>query len=926
MNNDGGKDRDGGKDHDQVKGFENIPFGVDSSEMSQQQTAVFGEDEPAYTVGVAADRDPTYNSGATDNVPLADFLRRPILVYDSNMTLGAMDTWEVGEHFNFAQFDPWILFQSDPRVRHKMNNFAFASFDLKVRFLINGSPFQYGRIMAYYVPYGRLGTTIAESRNQVEEMVKVTQFTAATGSKENALRYYSTHPHVQLDPGSHEPAEMTLPFMWHNNFIPVAGSNGWTGEDLQSLGVIRMTNLNYLRRANPEAPATVKVRAYCWAENIKLATPTEFEPVSMKDEYPNGIVSAPASAVAGAAGKLKDVPVIGKYARATEIGAGKLAAIARLFGFATPPMAFEPEERRLSFTARHATVVGADGCHKLTLDPKQELSVDPRTVGVPPHDELAFKSIVTREQFLTRCDWRGSGGTFTTPGAHRIIFASAVSPSLPSTTSGPPTLIDSRFYRQVMDTPAGHLSRPFAFWKGGVTFRVEVIASPYHSGRLQLQFDPFVKRGTYAVSDFVVDDVNARYTAILDLSKSREIEFTIPWTSHRPWLRTSQDPTNLRSNFAPTVYDQTTFDLHELWNIPFSVDESVLGMFVVTVVNDLRAPMDTSAIASTTSAPAMVNVYVKMTEDTCFAQPDEHNAAWPKFQYRPGRGTPVSLIEGEPVSMVMGVSEHKLFDSTDHEDDHKVFFGERVTSIRSLIKRFSLVDVRMPRSWTSGGGTSQPPRSGNVISLNYGWLHPIPRNWQTDNAVLNTSFMNKHSFLSYFSPAFLMCKGATRSQIFYASRAKWEINGNAVVQMNVEDANLLVASRDSTIDPSLNTINLSSTLDSWMITRDNFFNRLATGLSGQLLTNTQTRRFIEFETPYYQGQRFSLAVFLDNEMMGANLPLLRGPIDSQLNFVKVTGVGQIYDTTFFRYFAAGEDYSLFYYLAPPPFYFEMAAP
>ncbi|APG77448.1 hypothetical protein [Hubei tetragnatha maxillosa virus 3] len=75
-----------------------------------------------------------------------------------------------------------------------------------------------------------------------------------------------------------------------------------------------------------------------------------------------------------------------------------------------------------------------------------------------------------------------------------------------------------------------YLSRPMKYWRGSIKYRIQIIASAMHSGRLQISFTP-----GYLASDF--NNSNYANTFIVDLQEKSEVEFVVPYMATRPWLR-----------------------------------------------------------------------------------------------------------------------------------------------------------------------------------------------------------------------------------------------------------------------------------------------------------------------------------------------------------------------------------------------------
>eukprot|EP01084_Bolivina_argentea_P113537 202308_1 len=104
---------------------------------------------------------------------------------------------------------------------------------------------------------------------------------------------------------------------------------------------------------------------------------------SQADEYaPNGIISSTSTTVARVAGLLTSAPSIGPYALATQMAASTVSNIARLFGYSRPPVLTDINSYKQMNLGNLANTNVSDAVMKLSLDAKQELSVDPRIMGL----------------------------------------------------------------------------------------------------------------------------------------------------------------------------------------------------------------------------------------------------------------------------------------------------------------------------------------------------------------------------------------------------------------------------------------------------------------------------------------------------------------------------------------------------------------
>jgi hypothetical protein len=220
----------------------------------------------------------------------------------------------------------------------------------------------------------------------------------------------------------------------------------------------------------------------------------------------------PASIIEKAAGALVTAPIIGPYMLATQLAASKVAAVARLFGFSRP-IDVSPLNALVPRPAGNLTNYNLpDPSTKLSLDIKQELTVDPRITGIGGADELDIRSIAMRESYLTQFTWGTATPTET------MLWNCRVNPVLHDT-------MISEFHL----TPAAHVSLPFRLWRGSMEFRFQVVSSGFHKGRLAIAYDP---------NYFQSAEYNIQYTRIVDISEEKDFTVKIGWGNQYSWLRT----------------------------------------------------------------------------------------------------------------------------------------------------------------------------------------------------------------------------------------------------------------------------------------------------------------------------------------------------------------------------------------------------
>ena len=180
----------------------------------QRQTVAFHDESAGMHAGLDLPADPISASDQTQNIDFVNFLSRPVRI--------ATFKWNESDAVGTSRtFDPWRLYFQDPRIQYKLNNFAFIQAKLKVKVLVNASPFYYGSMIMSYQPLPSL--------------------TPSTIQADAGTRYfipYSQRPHIWIYPQGNEAGVMTLPYFWNKNWI-----NAQSAAEMTQMG--QLTFLNY---------------------------------------------------------------------------------------------------------------------------------------------------------------------------------------------------------------------------------------------------------------------------------------------------------------------------------------------------------------------------------------------------------------------------------------------------------------------------------------------------------------------------------------------------------------------------------------------------------------------------------------------------------------------------------------------------------
>lgn len=598
------------------------------AEMHQQQIG-FADSAVGQSVSFDAPKLDSYDSCVLKDLDLGDYLSRPVLIDTFN--------WLEAGFFQH-NFDPWALFFAHGPIAKKLDNYGLIRCNLKLKIVISASPFYYGAGLVSYVakPDFHLGTNVVIAGD--EQIVT-----------------YSQRPHVWIYPSESQGGEMTLPFFHEYNWMNVDSSV------FSDMGTIIYSSPTTLKNANSVAGANVTVRCYAWAENVELSAPTlqlqgkrtskaKFrkkkqggkKPTVMSkvsdfsngrsDEY-DGAVSSIASAVANAGAALSNVPVIGPMARATEIGAGALSRVAAWFGYTNVPIISDVLPYKDTAFGGFASSEISAPTPKLTLDPKNEITLDPRTVGLDGTDELALEHYLSKETYMVDFPWD------TSDASNSFLFGMAIKPSGLYRRSG----------STVWPSPMSHISQLYKYWTGSIIIKFRVVCTPYHRGRFKITFEP-----SQSVAFTTTLDETANITRIFDLGETNEVEICVPYMQAEAFLENHRF-----SGATDTSFSTTAASIAPLGDYN--------GFISVNVVNELTSPV--------ADAPVEFIVSVRAGDDFKFMSPitPPNTLQW--------------ALQGDVVPLVDCLGETEQ----EEPDVFQVYGGESAMSLRQLLHRHCYV-------------------------------------------------------------------------------------------------------------------------------------------------------------------------------------------------------------------------------------------
>lgn len=808
------------------------------AEESKYQNVKFSDQAGDYSLTIGNSIDPTRKMQDTSDANLEHFFRRPIKILETEWGTSGILSDEI---------DPWTLYFENLRVINRITNYKLLRCKLKLKIVINGNSFHYGRAYAAYHPLKVYDDMTMNRAGVFSDNVNLSQL-----------------PKIFLDPTLSQGGEMELPFFWHQNYLSIPDSE-W-----DQMGTLILRSLTPLKHANG-ATDQVTISVFAWAEDVELSVLTSVESTTLKPQggdetdHAQGKISAPAAAVSKAAHVLKDVPGIGPFAMATSIAADTVSGVAKAFGYSRPVIDSTAEAFVNRPMGTLAQTNARDSSVKLTVDTKQELSIDPRIVGLDDKDQMTIKSIASRESFLTQFTWPVGTGPET------LLWNGRVDPCQ-FVEQGTPT--------EYHLTPSCIAALPFRFWTGSMKFRFQIVASAFHRGRIKIVYDP----------DFLAsNEYNTNYTHIIDIAESRD--FTIE-------IGNGQEKTLLGHHFPGFDSETQMFGTSA-----FTAKEEGNGVVGVYIVNELSVPN------SAVNNDITINVFVSMGDDFEVFVPSK------QYQYlRPGLGTQTLGFQGgeefpdaqqtsEPSAPFQVQSEQLGLGLQDNALINKVYSGEAITSFRQMLKRYDY--------FRTNPMVGRDPESLAHFLRYQQSLYPFYPGY-VPGAVDLTLAGVPYNYCSmtlwhWTAMCFAGVRGGMRYKTVVRGITGWGSNAAVLDTERLNGQVPYYSEVVSKVAPvSVSTANYYAQKD----------HEIPRGNLGKNLVFTRLNPVNEVELPFYSQQRFYPHRQLDWTTGNQSV----GGFRTQLEVQNATNY-----TQFDVYASTAEDFSLHFWICPPPLRFSTDA-
>lgn len=564
---------------------------------------------------------------------MGDYLSRPVEIANYDFFIG-----NTSDRF----FDVWKLFTDAPSVRAKLRNFAYLRGDLKVRISISGTPFHYGTMLVSYQPYHDFNMPLSALKSSV----------ATDYSLRPALIGYLSQAEgsALIDMKTNTPLEIVCPFIspkpvmrLYDSSAVVAGSF----PDMTVAGALYLYSVDLLRAVSTGA-TSVNIQVYAWMDNVQLGTNTATQLAvtteSSVEEFSIGPIERVCTRANEVTSSLSQLVWMPPIIHSLDLVTGALASLAKLHGWSKPILDSDMLPVRNAPMANTATFLGNSTARSLRLDPAGALNLSSAATAIN-YDQMKIATLAGRWSFIKHLLWDETNSTMTTP-----IFTCKVNPLLSATAV-------STVNTFIQPSAMAFAAMPFGFWRGTISFRIEIAASAFHRGKFLIYHEPNIAQSVLINANIAL---NKQYLQIVDIQETRVVEFDVEWTAAREWLRmppSTAPTTNI--DFTTPLVDGEGFSNGYIGVVPFTKLQSPDG------------------------SPVEVHVYV-CSKDLQVVQPRTFGVA----RYVLPQSyvvTPQSMtchLDPAPTEMSLNATSANTLDLCSR------YFGEQVISLRSLLKRY----------------------------------------------------------------------------------------------------------------------------------------------------------------------------------------------------------------------------------------------
>jgi len=512
-------------------------------------------------------------------------------------------------------------------------------------------------------------------------------------------------PNLQIDLSQETQVKLVFPFMSTTTHVP----------NVSAISSSTMTGMMALVTYSPLAvgatgPTTCDYTIWAALDNIELSGASYQSGNTTREQEDLGVapLSTALAKVSTASGIIAELPLLAEIAMPVSWVADVLSRSVASLGLSRPIVLSAPNrvDRKPNIYTNNSD--GAIPAVPMGVMSTNEVQIG-TGVAATDIDEMSLDFIKTRFAYWSTITWTtGSAVGFGLLNAEHnpYNYFTSISPA-------------------VVFTPVCWLSRSFKYWRGSLKFRFKLVKTQFHSGRLVVAYSPHDYRVSAPANNIDLSAVLVR--EVIDIRQTSEFEVCVPYCSQDPYR--------------------------------FSGTSNGVGALQIFVLDRLIAPE---------TVPTSIKILVEVCggDDFQVAVPLE-DARWNIYSpaaAQSGSNRPeneFSLCFPESQSGYKSIGCHDLGNTMQTVDVDAVCIGERVSSVRQIMKRMSMVEpVAGYRNYTLPASTAAdfnifnpyiitPFKYASAILTNKGIFHPdVFAKWSvlyamsSGGVIMNLKFLN----------------------------------------------------------------------------------------------------------------------------------------------------------------------------------------
>jgi len=609
-------------------------------------------------------------------VGLHDIIHREVLIDHF--------TWLHGDAFSRVYYLTTTMFNNDV-IAAALRNYTLAEWDsIEVRIMTNGNAFTQGLMCAGAIPLRSewvVGQGVAFNEGRYGDRLNSILNDASAGANRADIMQVVQMPGPNfIDVGMSETVTFSVPF---NGPVPRVNINtakfytiALGGDPRDNVSMLRISTYDVLRTSNLEV-SDADVAIYARFVNFRASAPAIVTTSGLVqaqhgERQEAGTVTKVLNQVSSATKLLSDVPFIGGVAKGISSIANVGSKISHIFGW-SKPLNLDPPTRVVRSVGESMAITdNLSSAFGLTVTDGAQIDCNPLQLGNGPVDPMDFGAIARQWSLIAT-----SVVTANTP-IGTAVFGFVVHPVHTFMSSS---------NLAVQPTHQAMVAYWHKHWSGDQDYMIAPIFAANERMRVSVSMSPNSANHDTGPS-------NQQYNKVFDLVQGSRIVFKVVWMQSDQFLLVRHTQTSA----GGLVIDTSVIPYDPLYDN---------GTVEVNILNRMVAPVPT--------AQATILLFQRAGDYTEYAVPDGSvlNNVFPTSGSISSTNFDLPS-RGEERIEVFGVPESTEF----LELVPKMWFGERITSFRQLVKRYCFYGILSVKD--SGTTTS-----ASNYQKNMGW-YPNP--------------------------------------------------------------------------------------------------------------------------------------------------------------------------------------------------------